>query len=79
MPCAVAEYQCGRVCSKVLGCGRHRCERVCHAGACGGCPSAGLRRCPCGKVLFGAWSSRRPHRHARTFMHDYAIDTCRQM
>jgi len=54
VPCAVAEYQCSRVCGKVLGCGRHRCELVCHAGACGGCPSAGQRRCPCGKVCSGA-------------------------
>lgn len=35
---------------KPLACGRHMCEKVCHAGPCGGCPFEGVRTCPCGKV-----------------------------
>lgn len=43
------QRQCGRVCGKPLDCGRHRCERVCHAGSCGSCALAGPKACPCGK------------------------------
>ncbi|KAI4890892.1 hypothetical protein NFI96_020729, partial [Prochilodus magdalenae] len=37
------------VCGRPLPCGHHTCERVCHAGACGECPRAENRTCPCGK------------------------------
>ena len=50
LSCSVAPFQCDRVCDAALGCGRHRCERRCHAGACGSCPEEGVRHCPCGKV-----------------------------
>jgi NF-X1-type zinc finger protein NFXL1 len=38
------------VCGKQYSCGRHRCLKVCHAGACGDCPTAGERTCPCGST-----------------------------
>ncbi|KAJ7597086.1 hypothetical protein C8J56DRAFT_307354 [Mycena floridula] len=34
---------CGTACGKLLDCGFHRCEKLCHAGSCGECNS------PCGK------------------------------
>jgi NF-X1-type zinc finger protein NFXL1 len=49
VPCSERGFQCGRVCGRPLGCGRHKCSRVCHDGPCGTCPSQGLRTCPCGK------------------------------
>lgn len=48
--CRERDFQCGRVCGRTLACGRHVCERVCHAGKCAECPHAGVRTCPCGKV-----------------------------
>ena len=48
--CSQRDLRCDRVCGKVLACGRHKCEKVCHDGSCGGCPMEGLRLCPCGKV-----------------------------
>ncbi|KAG7093459.1 hypothetical protein E1B28_007135 [Marasmius oreades] len=30
---------CGTSCGKLLGCGFHRCDRLCHAGDCGSCAS----------------------------------------
>ncbi|XP_073252696.1 NF-X1-type zinc finger protein NFXL1-like [Porites lutea] len=49
-PCASPEWQCEQVCNKVLSCGHHRCERVCHADSCGNCPRTGQRKCPCGQT-----------------------------
>ncbi|TRY60282.1 hypothetical protein DNTS_009655 [Danionella cerebrum] len=49
-PCASPEWHCEQVCGRTLSCGNHSCERVCHAGACGECPRAGNRCCPCGKT-----------------------------
>ena len=50
LPCSLRDFRCDRVCGKVLACGRHKCEKVCHDGSCGGCPMEGPRLCPCGKV-----------------------------
>eukprot|EP00884_Botryococcus_braunii_P007472 jgi/Botrbrau1/16726/Bobra.0276s0006.1 len=52
--CSQRVFQCGRVCGKELPCGRHKCERVCHSGACGDCPLSAARTCPCGKVTYSA-------------------------
>ncbi|KAL9973519.1 hypothetical protein ACROYT_G019988 [Oculina patagonica] len=49
-PCASPEWQCEQVCNKVLSCGHHRCERLCHADNCGDCPRTGDRKCPCGQT-----------------------------
>ncbi|KAK0217433.1 hypothetical protein EDD85DRAFT_1029594 [Armillaria nabsnona] len=37
------KVSCGTVCGKLMGCGFHHCERVCHADDCGACTST------CGK------------------------------
>ena len=50
LPCSQSDFHCDRICGKALPCGRHRCGKVCHGGACGGCPMEGPRLCPCGKV-----------------------------
>lgn len=50
MTCSERAFNCGKVCGKPLSCGRHVCQRVCHARPCGECPLAGSRSCPCGKV-----------------------------
>ncbi|KAL6748565.1 hypothetical protein V8C86DRAFT_3020593 [Haematococcus lacustris] len=52
LPCCQREWQCGKVCGQRLPCGNHTCERVCHAGPCGGCPHEGVRTCPCGKATY---------------------------
>ncbi|XP_037090699.1 NF-X1-type zinc finger protein NFXL1-like [Pollicipes pollicipes] len=49
-PCASPRWQCDKVCGRPLSCGHHRCDAVCHAGACGPCPRADRRRCPCGRT-----------------------------
>ncbi|XP_064636261.1 NF-X1-type zinc finger protein NFXL1-like [Lineus longissimus] len=47
--CSSPDWQCEEVCTKVLSCGNHTCEEVCHAGKCGPCPRSVDRKCPCGK------------------------------
>eukprot|EP01112_Ceratiomyxa_fruticulosa_P018914 TRINITY_DN6118_c0_g2_i2.p1 TRINITY_DN6118_c0_g2~~TRINITY_DN6118_c0_g2_i2.p1 ORF type:complete len:854 (+),score=113.33 TRINITY_DN6118_c0_g2_i2:117-2678(+) len=47
--CSELNWSCGEVCGKVLDCGKHHCELVCHRGECGNCPKAGPKTCPCGK------------------------------
>ncbi|EDV19924.1 uncharacterized protein TRIADDRAFT_32641 [Trichoplax adhaerens] len=51
-PCDETDWQCDKICNKVLSCGFHRCERICHDNACGNCPRSGERSCPCGKSKF---------------------------
>ncbi|XP_065059234.1 NF-X1-type zinc finger protein NFXL1-like [Rhopilema esculentum] len=48
--CAAGIWKCSEVCGKVLSCGYHTCEEVCHNGTCGPCPRTGKRSCPCGKM-----------------------------
>ncbi|XP_022200725.2 NF-X1-type zinc finger protein NFXL1 [Nilaparvata lugens] len=47
--CAQPFWKCEQVCGKPLACGNHRCEVVCHSGACDQCALTQTRRCPCGK------------------------------
>ncbi|KAK4385335.1 NF-X1-type zinc finger protein NFXL2, partial [Sesamum angolense] len=50
--CCDKEFRCNSACNKLLGCGRHVCERGCHEGQCGECPLQGKRTCPCGKRVY---------------------------
>ncbi|XP_010540682.1 PREDICTED: NF-X1-type zinc finger protein NFXL1-like [Tarenaya hassleriana] len=40
---------CGQPCDKLLGCGRHRCERTCHVGPCDPCQVLVNASCFCKK------------------------------
>ncbi|KAF8651138.1 hypothetical protein AX16_004861 [Volvariella volvacea WC 439] len=40
---------CGEPCGRLLNCGKHECERVCHEGDCGACEVRESVRCYCGK------------------------------
>lgn len=35
--CSSEKVSCGKPCGRPLGCGFHRCEQLCHGGACSGC------------------------------------------
>ncbi|KAG9453430.1 hypothetical protein H6P81_006334 [Aristolochia fimbriata] len=48
--CCDGKFRCDLPCDRMLGCGKHSCNRGCHAGPCGDCPLQGKRTCPCGKV-----------------------------
>ncbi|XVE52496.1 hypothetical protein DITRI_Ditri02bG0126600 [Diplodiscus trichospermus] len=50
--CCDRDFRCENECKKLLNCGKHVCERGCHAGACGECPLLGKRTCPCGKRVY---------------------------
>ncbi|KAL1943906.1 hypothetical protein VTO73DRAFT_3724 [Trametes versicolor] len=41
--CSQEKVSCGTACGKLLGCGFHHCERLCHGDSCGPCHA------PCGK------------------------------
>ncbi|XP_038977750.1 NF-X1-type zinc finger protein NFXL1-like [Phoenix dactylifera] len=40
---------CGQLCNHLLSCGRHRCNRVCHTGACSPCHALISASCFCKK------------------------------
>ncbi|KAG0214770.1 FKBP12-associated protein [Mortierella sp. GBA30] len=40
---------CDQVCGELLGCGKHTCTSVCHAGLCPPCEETQEQRCYCGK------------------------------
>ncbi|KAL6545604.1 NF-X1-type zinc finger protein nfxl1 [Orobanche gracilis] len=42
---------CGQVCDKLLECGRHHCERVCHVGTCDPCRVLVNASCFCKKKI----------------------------
>ncbi|KAL8050211.1 hypothetical protein ABFX02_06G068000 [Erythranthe guttata] len=50
--CCEKDFRCDNACNKMLGCGRHVCERGCHEGDCGDCPLQGKMTCPCGKRAY---------------------------
>ncbi|CAG9761630.1 unnamed protein product [Ceutorhynchus assimilis] len=50
--CATPIWQCEKVCSKLLDCGNHKCQEVCHAGVCDSCPLTRPRSCPCTKTVY---------------------------
>ncbi|KJH41941.1 NF-X1 type zinc finger [Dictyocaulus viviparus] len=45
---SVVEIKCDKVCDRLLGCGVHRCVRVCHDGECGQCEVVVQQSCFCG-------------------------------
>jgi len=57
-----SRYSCGNVCSRDLDCGRHRCDRQCHAGPCDSCSLQPdhVTRCPCGKTALASIPSAKP-------------------
>ncbi|CAN6445941.1 unnamed protein product [Victoria cruziana] len=50
------DLSCGQPCGSVLACGRHRCERICHAGDCVPCEASISASCFCGKMLDSTFS-----------------------
>ncbi|CAA2958365.1 NF-X1-type zinc finger NFXL2 [Olea europaea subsp. europaea] len=50
--CCERHFRCENACNKILGCGKHGCERGCHEGECGECPFQGKRTCPCGNRIY---------------------------
>ncbi|XP_064973085.1 NF-X1-type zinc finger protein NFXL1-like [Musa acuminata AAA Group] len=42
---------CGQQCDRLLSCGRHRCERICHTGACSPCRVLVTASCFCNKKI----------------------------
>ncbi|TFK89666.1 hypothetical protein K466DRAFT_486400 [Polyporus arcularius HHB13444] len=46
---ASAELSCGESCGRMLSCGNHTCQDVCHPGKCSPCPIREKARCYCGK------------------------------
>lgn len=51
-----AQHFCVETCGKTLACGRHKCEAVCHAGACAPCIQSQFEdlTCNCGKTVLHA-------------------------
>lgn len=45
-------YSCSTICDKLLSCGNHKCQQLCHPGDCGSCPHSpeATVNCPCGKI-----------------------------
>ncbi|XP_043706316.1 NF-X1-type zinc finger protein NFXL1-like [Telopea speciosissima] len=44
-------FTCGQPCKKILECGRHRCERICHLGPCDPCGAMIKASCFCKKKV----------------------------
>eukprot|EP00659_Diplonema_papillatum_P023236 gene23236-35609_t len=42
---------CGNKCLRLLNCGKHYCQKVCHEGACDPCAVRFAQKCYCGQVL----------------------------
>uniref|UniRef100_A0A8D8VIG9 NF-X1-type zinc finger protein NFXL1 n=1 Tax=Cacopsylla melanoneura TaxID=428564 RepID=A0A8D8VIG9_9HEMI len=51
-PCSQPEWQCDKVCPRLVSCGIHTCSLPCHSGPCPPCPLADVRPCPCGAQKF---------------------------
>ncbi|XGW14499.1 hypothetical protein V3C99_000647 [Haemonchus contortus] len=45
---SAVEVKCDKVCDRLLACGKHRCEQVCHEGNCGRCEVKIIQTCFCG-------------------------------
>ncbi|OZC11618.1 NF-X1 type zinc finger [Onchocerca flexuosa] len=42
------EFKCSMVCGKMLNCGLHKCEMICHQGECNVCEHVITQKCFCG-------------------------------
>uniref|UniRef100_A0A915PH42 R3H domain-containing protein n=1 Tax=Setaria digitata TaxID=48799 RepID=A0A915PH42_9BILA len=42
------DFKCSKMCGKVLNCGLHKCEIICHRGECNACKHVIAQRCFCG-------------------------------
>lgn len=47
--CGVGKDSCGQICNKMLSCGVHRCQDICHPMDCKPCQHTTMKRCACGK------------------------------
>lgn len=47
--CASPYWQCEKKCNKLLDCGNHYCQEICHEHSSNTCPLTESRTCPCGK------------------------------
>ncbi|CAG0879902.1 unnamed protein product, partial [Darwinula stevensoni] len=47
--CCNKEWSCQKSCKNLLACGQHKCEELCHAGACPPCPRTSIQKCNCGQ------------------------------
>ncbi|XP_062899261.1 NF-X1-type zinc finger protein NFXL1 isoform X2 [Mobula hypostoma] len=47
--CSAKGWSCQQPCGRLLSCGQHKCENLCHAGDCPECPRVSWQRCLCGK------------------------------
>lgn len=45
-------FECDDLCGKLLDCGNHKCELICHSGSCPPCPTStnSITTCPCGQT-----------------------------
>ncbi|KAK6127782.1 hypothetical protein DH2020_038491 [Rehmannia glutinosa] len=41
---------CSQICDKILPCGLHRCQDICHSGVCSPCPVLVTQKCRCGST-----------------------------
>ena len=48
-----AEHICIKTCERLLKCGSHNCQQMCHRGPCGACPEAIFEEisCDCGRTV----------------------------
>ncbi|GBM55473.1 Transcriptional repressor NF-X1 [Araneus ventricosus] len=48
----VLHFSCGEVCGRLLSCGNHSCDNICHPGDCSPCGLSTeiVKYCPCGKT-----------------------------
>ncbi|KAF4517853.1 hypothetical protein B566_EDAN011778 [Ephemera danica] len=52
---------CEKICGKMLGCGKHKCNAICHTGPCYPCPLTEILACPCGDTRLVLPCGRRKH------------------
>ncbi|WKY01565.1 hypothetical protein Q1695_015515 [Nippostrongylus brasiliensis] len=45
---SVLEVKCDKVCNRLLACGEHRCNQICHEGDCSPCEVTFVQTCYCG-------------------------------